>query len=151
MDFHFILCGAGPLKDYFIAECEQLLGSDFKFYGIVTGDAKMGVIKKSDIFLLPSRYGEGLPMALLETMAAGVVPVVTDDASMKIVVQHNNNGVRVKKRNPQDLYEKLKSILSAPALYASLSVNASRTIIEKYDIHNYIVQLNEIYKDAKVY
>ena len=88
IDFRFLLCGAGPLKDHFISKCNKILGSDFEYHGIVSGVEKLNIIQEANFFLLPSRYGEGLPMALLETMAAGVVPVVTDDASMKYVVQH---------------------------------------------------------------
>jgi len=150
MDFRFILCGAGPLKDHFISECHQILGTDFEYRGIVSGNAKIILIQEADIFLLPSRYGEGLPMALLETMAAGVVPVTTDDASMKYVVQHYINGIRVEKKNPQDLYEKLKCILLAPELYELLSNQASQTIARHYDINNYVIQLNKIYNLALI-
>lgn len=150
-DFRFILCGAGPLKDHFVAACEQLLSADFEYRGVVSGNAKINIIKESNIFLLPSRYGEGLPMALLETMAAGVVPFVTDDASMKYVVQHQVNGIRVEKRNSRDLYEKLKYILLNKALYESMSGNASKTILEKYDIKNYIITLNKIYESLKIF
>ena len=87
-------------------------------------------------------------MALLETMATGVVPVVTDDASMKFVVQQQFNGMRVKKNDPQDLYEKMKIVLSDASLYDSLSENAIKTIKKNFDINNYIVQLNELYKLA---
>lgn len=148
IDFRFLLCGAGPLKDHFISVCNEILGSDFEYRGIVSGDAKLNIIKETDFFLLPSRYGEGLPMALLETMAAGVVPVVTDDASMKYVVQHKINGIRVNKNDPKDFYEKICSILTQPALYKTLSENASKTITEQYDIKKYVVQLNEIYQLA---
>lgn len=148
MDFRFILCGAGPLKDHFITECEKLLGSDFEYRGIVSGVDKICLIKEVDLFLLPSRYGEGLPMALLETMAAGVVPVVTDDASMKYLVLHQVNGIRVEKSNPHDLFEKLKIILSDRILYQTLSCNAAKTIAENYDIGSYVVKLNKIYEFA---
>jgi len=148
IDFRFFLCGTGPLKDHFVTDCEKLLGPDFEFYGIVTGDAKMDVINKSDIFLLPSRYGEGLPMALLETMAAGVLPVVTDDASMKYLVKHQVNGILVEKRNPHDLFEKLKLILLDRILYQKLSCNAAKTIAENYDVGSYVVKLNKIYELA---
>lgn len=144
-DFRFILCGVGPLKDKFISECSQLLREDFEYLGIVSGNEKLNVIRNSDYFLLPSRYGEGLPMALLETMAGGLVPIVTDDASMKYVVQHLKNGIRVEKENPVDLYIKLKQIFLNPASYKSLSENATRTIVERYDISNYVTQLNKIY------
>ena len=147
-EFKFILCGIGPLQDLFVTDCQKILGNDFEYLGIVSGADKLKVIGRSDYFLLPSRYGEGLPMALLETMSAGVVPVVTDDASMKFVVQHLDNGILVNKYDPQDLYEKMKIILSDATLYNSLSENAVKTVKDHFDIDNYIVQLNELYKLA---
>lgn len=148
MGFRFLLCGAGPLKDQFVSYCEHLLGEDFEFLGIVSGQEKIDIIKQSHFFLLPSRYGEGLPMALLETMASGVVPIVTDDASMKNVVQHEINGIQVRKRDPKDLYEKMRDIIMKPDLYIELSEKAVRKVAEKYDIENYVVQLNLIYRNT---
>lgn len=150
LNFRFVLCGAGPFKEKFITVCEQLLGDDFEYLGVVSGQTKFDIIKKSHFFLLPSRYGEGLPMALLETMAAGLVPVVTDDASMKFVVHHQINGIRVNKKDPQDLFEKLKNIMSDKKLFALMSENAIKTIKSQYDIKNYVIQLNKIYKTILV-
>ncbi|WKK66467.1 glycosyltransferase family 4 protein [Lutimonas zeaxanthinifaciens] len=148
ISFEFHLCGAGPLQDYFVNECEEILEKDFKYLGIVSGEQKLKIIKNSNFFLLPSRYGEGLPMALLETMAAGVVPVVTDDASMKYVVHHEKNGIRVNKNDPNDLFLKLKNILSNNSLYQNLSDKAVQTIEEQFDIKNYVIQLNKIYNST---
>jgi glycosyltransferase involved in cell wall biosynthesis len=145
MDFRFILCGAGSLEEYFKIKCKEILGNDFEFRGVVSGEEKINVIITSDFFILPSRYGEGLPMALLETMAAGVVPVVTDDASMKFVVQNEINGMQVAKQNPQHLYSQLKKIISDKELYRKLSRNAADTIAIQYDITDYIKKLNDIY------
>tara|TARA_B110000902_G_scaffold144532_1_gene166700 strand:- start:3578 stop:4657 length:1080 start_codon:yes stop_codon:yes gene_type:complete len=148
VSFEFHLCGAGPLQDFFINECEEILDKDFKYLGIVSGEQKLKIINNSNFFLLPSRYGEGLPMALLETMAAGVVPVVTDDASMKYVVHHKKNGIRVNKNDSNDLSIKLKNILSNNSLYQNLSDKAIQTIVEQFDIKNYVIQLNKIYNST---
>ncbi|MRT91929.1 glycosyltransferase family 4 protein [Ancylomarina sp. 16SWW S1-10-2] len=142
--FRFVLCGTGPLVEHVTRECSSFLGHDFEYKGIVSGEAKINIIKESNIFLLPS-YFEGLPMALLETMAAGVVPIVTNVGSMQYIIEHGTNGLHVEKQNSDDLYEKLISVLQAPKLCETLSFNAAKTVAEHYDVSNYVIKLNEIY------
>ncbi len=145
LDFRFILCGDGPLRSYCIEECRKILGDDFEYRGVVSGNDKLKAIADSDYFLLPSRYGEGLPMALLETMAAGVVPVVTDDASMKFVVQDKVNGIRVNKHDSLNIRNQLMNVFADSDLYNTLSGNAKKTLSDNYDIKTYIVKLNHMY------
>lgn len=147
--FRFVLCGDGPLKNACINSCREILGDDFEYRGVVSGARKYDTIGEANFFLLPSRYGEGLPMALLETMAAGVVPIVTDDASMKYVVQNEVNGLRVEKRNPQHLYSQVKKAISDKELYKALSYNAAETVKYQYDVEQYVIKLNEIYNSIK--
>ncbi len=146
-DFRFVLCGDGPLKEFCVEAFEGILGKDFEYKGVVSGQNKTDIIKDSDFFILPS-YFEGIPMALLETMAASVVPIVTNVGSMKQVVEHGVNGLLVERKNSIDLFEKLKSIFTNQELYNQLSENAKKTVSEHYDIKNYITQLNELYKKA---
>ena len=145
--FRFILCGTGPLVQHCITECERILENNFEYKGVVSGESKLNEIENSDIFILPS-YFEGLPMALLETMASGVVPVVTNVGSMKQIIKHGSNGLHVKKQDAQDLFDKLKYLLSNPKLYLKLSKNAKQTVLQKYDIKNYIIELNQIYETS---
>lgn len=145
IDFRFILCGAGPMEDFFVHECQKILGDRFEFRGIVSGKQKLKAIEDSDVFLLPSRYGEGLPMALLETMSAGLVPVVTDDASMKYIIQHKINGIHVEKKNPVDLASKLKELLGDDTLFKTVSNNARKYVVERFDVKAYVKKLNHIY------
>lgn len=147
IDFKFIVCGKGPLLEYCIEKCSIALGDKFEYRGVVSGKEKIKIIKESAVFVLPS-YFEGLPMALLETMADGVVPVVTKVGSMKQIIQHRENGLLVSKQNAEDLSEKLKDILSDRQLFNKLSVNAKNTVIESFSIEKQIIKLNEIYKQS---
>nr|WP_314092173.1 glycosyltransferase family 4 protein [uncultured Shinella sp.] len=51
-------------------------GTRVVYAGAVAADAVPALLAAHDVFLMPSRY-EGLPMALVEAMAAGCVPVVS--------------------------------------------------------------------------
>ena len=144
-DFSFLLCGTGPLLEHCIEAFDKILGKNFEYKGVVFGESKNNIIKKSDLFILPS-YFEGMPLALLETMAAGVVPIVTSVGSMRDIIKHGVNGLQVEAQNSNDLYVKLKYILLNLNEYQKFSINAQSTIKENYDIEKYIVKLNEIYK-----
>lgn len=73
---------------------------DFIFKGVVSGDEKLKAIQLSDYFVLPS-YSEGLPISLLETMSCGLIPIVSDDESLSLIVEHRVNGIVVKRNHQQ--------------------------------------------------
>lgn len=143
--FKFVVCGEGEGRDKFVDACSQILGDDFIYKGVVFGEEKIEVIKESDILLLPS-YFEGLPMALLETMAAGVVPIATSVGSITNVVENNVNGLIISPHDSDALYEALSNLLSDKKLLNLLSENAPKQILKKYDIECYIDSLEKIYK-----
>lgn len=146
--FRFILCGAGPLQDQVVQECSALLGDYFEYRGVVSGEQKLAVIQESDIFLLPSLYGEGLPVALLETMAAGLVPVVTNDGSIGTLVEDGVNGLIVDKNDDVQLSEKLFTLLQNLELLRRLSAAAHNSVVSKHNSQTYIRQLNALYQEV---
>ena len=87
--FEFHWYGAVPPK---LAARVTAFSSNIKIHGRVKRELLLGSLKEADIFLLPSRH-EGCPMALLEAMSYGVVPVVSDGVgAMQCVVRHGVDG-----------------------------------------------------------
>ena len=145
--FNFKAFGAGDLEQFFTAEMSKILGDKFRFGGIVAGREKWRELAEADIFLLPSRDGEGLPMAMLEAMAAKCAVVASEMASVGAVVVDGLNGFLVEPRSVAQIVEKLKLILTGEINLENLQNNARRTIAEKYDLPAYIVKLENIYRE----
>lgn len=148
LSFKFILAGTGPEEEIYIRKYSEILGNAFEFKGVISGNEKSELIKKSDIFLLPSTSGEGLPISLLECMSYGMVPIVTDDGSMKHVVKHGQNGFIVNKKSSIEIADAIESLYNNLGLMQKLGRNASRLIFESFDPSVYIENLNKIYNYA---
>jgi glycosyltransferase involved in cell wall biosynthesis len=144
-EFRFNAFGAGERKDFFVAEMTKVLGEKFHYGGIVAGAEKWRELAKADIFLLPSRYGEGLPVAMLEAMAAGCVVIVSEMASTGAVIKDGANGFLVEPRNVAQMVKKLRLLLSGKIDSESLRKNARATIKAKFDLSDYIKRLENIY------
>jgi glycosyltransferase involved in cell wall biosynthesis len=72
------IAGAGPQEAELKAACQQLVNQGLvRFHGILSQEQLPSVYEQNDVFILTSDY-EGLPLALLEAMGHGCVPVVTD-------------------------------------------------------------------------
>ena len=56
-----------------------------------------------DCFVLPSLFGEGLPMVILEAMAAGRPVIATDVEGVPEAVRHGENGLLAKPNDPAAL------------------------------------------------
>jgi glycosyltransferase involved in cell wall biosynthesis len=146
VDFRFHAYGSGPGQQWFVSSMEEALNNKFSYKGLVWGEKKWHALQNTDIFLLPSRYGEGLPMALLEAMALGKVVIVSDDASITRVVQDNFNGLLVAKNAPAELARKIAWILSDTEAQKRIGHNASVTIRNEYSSDYYIKSLNTVYQ-----
>jgi glycosyltransferase involved in cell wall biosynthesis len=104
------------------------------------------MLKKCDIFLLPSFY-EGLPMSLLETMSFGQVPIVTPVGSIPMVIIDNVNGIFIRLKNTEDIVNAVTELKKNKNFTTTLSQKAKETIIEKFDDKKYIGKLNTMYTD----
>lgn len=142
--FTFVMAGRGPDEEVYKRKFSDLLGNDFEFTGVVTGSSKTAVFKKCDVFVLPSFY-EGLPMALLESMSFGLVPVITNVGSISNVVTDGINGLFVRTRSASDIEYALDKLGNDIKLRNELSRNAKQSIFRNFNPVSYVEKLNEIY------
>jgi len=74
VEVEWTLVGDGPER----ASLREALGSNqnFRFFSPPNTEGVMNLVVQNDVFVLPSRL-DGLPVALLETMSAGLVPIIS--------------------------------------------------------------------------
>jgi glycosyltransferase involved in cell wall biosynthesis len=146
--FQFRAYGEGPQRESFVSAMGKILGQDFEYGGVVSGDEKWAALAETDILVLPSRYGEGLPMSVLEAMAAGCVVVAGDIASVSSVIENGVNGFTVIPGDAEDLTDTVARILSDPAKWTAVGERAAATVRERFDIAGYIARLEDIYREV---
>ncbi|MFN8255378.1 MAG: glycosyltransferase family 4 protein [Bacteroidales bacterium] len=102
------LVGEGDEKENFIKLAKELSVNELiNFKGYIPRENMPETYHGADFFVLPS-YNEGMSNALLEAMACGLTPVVTDVGGTRELVKNGENGFVF---SPGDLMG-LTSILS---------------------------------------
>lgn len=144
-DFSFVLAGAGKDEAEYCRRFKETLGEKFRFAGVVKGEETIKVLTESDIFLLPSFF-EGLPIALLEAMSLGVVPVVTTAGSMGTVIRNGETGLFVDMHSPDSLASAIGLLNTDRELLGKISINAVEYVRQFHDPVKYIEALNSIYE-----
>lgn len=97
------------------------------FMGKVKPSHVASFLKISDIFLLPS-YREGLPSALLEAMACGVVPIATRVGGIPAVIESGFNGFLLDPGCPNQLLEVLSSVIRNSHTIRNARLEALKTV-----------------------
>jgi glycosyltransferase involved in cell wall biosynthesis len=111
--------------------------------GTVLGEKKAELFRRASLFVLPS-YNEGLPMAILEGMSAGMAVVSTPVGGIPEIVRDGYNGFLVQPGNIDALAEKLEILARDPVL-CQLMGRRSREIVEELDVKPYVERLLGLY------
>ena len=73
--------------------------ANVSFYGSLTHNEALKVLGKNDVLIMPSFF-EGMPISLLEAMANGLVPLVSNlPGSTDLIVQNKINGYLIQPGN----------------------------------------------------
>lgn len=147
--FRFDCYGSGPDEGSFVRAMTDLLADKFRFGGVVAGAQKIAALHRADVFLMPSKF-EGLPLSLLEAMAAGCVPVVSDRGAIPSVIDDGRNGFLVEPGNLTQIVGKLKFLLSeGEPGWNDLREHARRTVQDGFDLPQYSQRLQAIYSEIR--
>jgi glycosyltransferase involved in cell wall biosynthesis len=143
----FFFVGDGPLRAYLENEATQLgIGDYVIFTGFRTDIPNL--LSMMDIFVLPS-VKEGLPMVLLEAMAARKTVVATRVGAIPKVV-NNENGMLVEPGDAAGLQDAILSLLASEEKrhrYASAGYDTVKTYfssermsLEYIDLYNELLE-----------
>lgn len=144
IDFKFYMAGKGPEERYFVEKFQHTFQDKFIFKGIVFGENKVSLLKECNVFLLPSFF-EGLPIALLEAMSFGLVPIATNVGSIEKVIKKDYNGLIIAKKSAEEIVNAIKTLYNNEALIQKFSINSKLSILNNYNAESFIIKLNCIY------
>jgi len=106
------------------------MGNGLEFVGF-TKDIPTA-LAQLDAMVLPSLYGEGLPMVVLEAMAAGLPVVATRVEGTPEAVRHGVEGLLAEPNNVDSLSESLCELISGKLEWLQLSQAAIRRHAEVF-------------------
>ncbi|MCL6620973.1 MAG: glycosyltransferase [Syntrophobacterales bacterium] len=102
------------------------------------------ILKALDLYVQPSLW-EGLSLALLQAMAAGLPVVATRIPGFEQVITSGVNGVLVPPRDAAALAAAIRELKGDPATRARLGEAARRTVSDHYSQETMLHRLQELY------
>lgn len=121
------------------------LGERVEVLGWVAGDAKLAELARAQVFVLPS-YDEGLPMAMLESMARAKAVVVTPVGGIPEAVQHEQQGLLVPPGQAPVLAAALLRLLTDDEFRQCLGDRARERVRERFSTEVVLQQVGEVYR-----
>jgi glycosyltransferase involved in cell wall biosynthesis len=81
-------------------------------------------LAQMDLFVLPSLFGEGLPLVVLEAMAAGVPVVASRVEGTPEAIRDGRDGLICQPGDPHDLAAALKRVIGGQVDWHALRASA---------------------------
>jgi glycosyltransferase involved in cell wall biosynthesis len=135
-----LIGGTGPPEARDQAErlCAQT-GNQSRYFGEIR-NPRESFIPDIDALLLPAS-AEGLPMSVLECLAAAVPVIATRVGGLPEILEDRVNGLFIQ-RDPVEIGGAIQMLLEDPALHASLSRNARQA----FEIKGHVSLMAEGYR-----
>jgi glycosyltransferase involved in cell wall biosynthesis len=141
---HYVLVGDGPLRGAVQRQAGALgLGESFHFLS-VRNDVP-ALLAAADVFLLTSKW-EGLPRTLIEAMAMGKAPVVTQVDGVLDVIEDNVTGYVRDPGDVDELTAMVVRLFRAPNLIKEMGV-ANPKFIRKpeFSVERMVTRIADVY------
>lgn len=147
LQFHMKVAGSGP-DEALVRESILRLGliHEVTLLGPIFGDAKSQLWLESDVQVFPTYHNEGLPYSILESMAAGCVPVTCRVAAIPDVMADGVHGLFVPAHDPQAVATAVRRLANDRQELSKMSRAGRTRIEEQYTVDRLAERLDEIYR-----
>jgi len=141
----FLAVGKGPDSESIKLRIQQLgIDDNFKLAGFVSDADLPSYYNVADLFVLPSKSGEGLPLVALEAMACALPVIATDVGGIREVLKEDY-GRLVPPNQPELLAEAVLDFAAQNFSKRKLELRAMME--EKFSWDTNVERLIEIYEE----
>ena len=130
----------GKIRDL---ACRLQIGDMIEFCGFCPDMDKM--IQSIDVLVLPSLFGEGTPMVIMEAMAAGKPVIATRIEGVEEMIEHGVDGLLVPPEDDQSLAEAFITLCQDQKKAQQMGRCGRIKAEQRYNAKYMISQLEEIY------
>lgn len=148
-DLTLLMGGDGAEAEGMKAWAEKLGVTDqVIFPGYIRGNEKTKAFAEASIFILPSYFWEGLPNAAIEAMGSGLPIISTKVAGLPEVMDDPDNGFYLDKVTPEDIAEKVRTMLRDPDYLTAVSRRNQEKAWNNYESAIVSRQIEAVYRSA---
>lgn len=144
--FHFHFAGkffkSDEEKEFFGYIKEYDLTEYVTYHGVVNGEEKRKLLKRSDLLVLLTTYfREGQPISILEAMGNGMAIISTNHAAIPDMIKNRENGLLVNKKNIEidNIYNEMLTL----NLYTVCKNNYKKSL--DYSEESYLKNMDECF------
>lgn len=143
---HLFLAGNGMEKPEFLDLIDKSPIKD-KIHILGFRDNILEIVKACDVFVLASLYGEAITKAVIESMALGKAPLITDIPGNKNLVIDGDSGIVVPPANPKALADGMKTYIDQPQLIEKYGKAAQNRIQTVFHTSRTVSEYEKFYND----
>jgi glycosyltransferase involved in cell wall biosynthesis len=141
----FLIAGDGELRADLERYARELgLGERVRFLGWRRDLAVL--YAATDVFLLTSR-NEGTPVALIESLAAGVAGVSTDVGGVRDVIDSEDVGLLAPSGDADALAQQVSTLLADPDRARRMGASGRETIVARYNVERLVDDIAALYRE----
>jgi colanic acid/amylovoran biosynthesis glycosyltransferase len=149
-DVELTIAGDGPDRALLEAMANSLkLGSAVRFLGYQSQAQVRELLSQTDLFAMSS-FAEGVPVVLMEAMAAGVAVVATNVAGIPELVEEGVSGYLVSPGDEIALAEKISVLLADENLRSRFGQAGRKKVEREFDIRIEARRLARILESAMI-
>ncbi len=141
-DVKLVIIGDGVEREKLEALAKKL-GVNAEFVGKIGHDKIASYLKGADVFVRTPRT-EGLGIAFLEAMAAGLPVIASDVGGIKDIVKNNINGLIVSNNDSKEIAMAIKRILDDKQLREKIIING-KEFVKDYEWHGIYQKTKNLY------
>src|ERR1700730_7638501 len=136
------MAGASSYCDEYSRELHTHAGERIRMLDWVSGETLDELLTNAMIFVLPSDL-EGLSLALLDAMGAGLCVLTSDVPENREVV--DGAGVRFERGNAVDLADRLRFLIANPTVRKAVGRAAKKRVEQEYQWQKVTEGIERVY------
>jgi glycosyltransferase involved in cell wall biosynthesis len=145
-DLRLTLIGDGPERGDFEKEAhERGLDAAVTFAGYRSQSEVAEALQEADMLVLPS-FAEGVPVVLMEAMAAGIPVVTTRVAGIPELVDDRVSGLLVPPGDADGLAGAISELMADPALRTRMGEKGRAKVAAEFNLDHEAAWLGELFR-----
>jgi glycosyltransferase involved in cell wall biosynthesis len=140
-----LIVGDGPLKNTLQATSYKLQLKDKVIFTGIRNDIP-SLLNIMNIFVMPS-LDEGMPMALLEAMAAQKPIVATKVGAVPKLIENKKTGLLIEPKDADAIANSIISLLRDEEMKRTIAINAFQKVKNEFSSSIMAQKYSEVYKD----